>query len=398
MIASIARSASVSSSSPTFASGPAAAASRRGCRARGRRAPRARARSRSGSVRATSAMNRSAARGGIRSPRLTSAADSPARGAARRERLAQTRGHQVGQHRPAARPARAARVRTGGLARVAARRARRRASRRGAARECAAPSSRSSSALSRARARQFQRELLELAQQPLLALADLRRPARVAAAMSSSRPMRAACARAHLGRSHCLTVACATIAPGPLDRLVQRRRRLRAALLAREERDGRVRRHRRERRHEACSTSACFQRSTPSTKITRRPDRRASSPPAPPRRPLGWPPRPPAPRRCPAAIAFGQRAQPRAPLGDGAVVVAVDQIRGLELGHRRQSRRQQRRDTHFAPSRSRGKRYQDARSVACWPKRGCERSECLRLRYACWPIGDPIDRRSVRTP
>ncbi len=38
-----------------------------------------------------------------------------------------------------------------------------------------------------------------------------------------------------------------------------------------------------------------------------------------------------------AAVGFGplgERAQPGAALGDGAVVVAVDQVRGLELGHR----------------------------------------------------------------
>ena len=84
--------------------------------------------------------------------------------------------------------------------------------------------------------------------------------------------MRAACARAHLGRSHGLTVACATICPPACLTAVCRA----AGAFARPS----------SRANSAtvvsggiaasagtsvCSTSACFQRSTPSTRITRRP-------------------------------------------------------------------------------------------------------------------------------
>src|SRR4051812_19897579 len=41
-----------------------------------------------------------------------------------------------------------------------------------------------------------------------------------------------------------------------------------------------------------------------------------------------------------AAVGLGELVQPRAPLPDCAVVVAVDQIGGLELGHAADSRRQ----------------------------------------------------------
>ena len=83
-----------------------------------------------------------------------------------------------------------------------------------------------------------------------------------------------------------------------------------------------------------CSTSASFQRSTPSTMITRRPIANVIALSA---------------SATPAGVArlavehldargvplpLGQRPQPRAALGDRAVVVAVDQVGGLQLGHR----------------------------------------------------------------
>ena len=120
----------------------------------------------------------------------------------------------------------------------------------------------------------LERELLELAQEPLLALADLRRraPARPPAVELEAEPLRPR-AVAQRGSSAALSVASlGDVAAGGLDRLVQRRGRLGAAVLAGEERDGRVRRRGRASAGATrASTSASFQRSTPSTITKRRP-------------------------------------------------------------------------------------------------------------------------------
>ena len=118
-----------------------------------------------------------------------------------------------------------------------------------------------------------------------------------------------------------------------LDGRVQRRGRFGATLLAREQRDGRIGRHRRERGRERLldlgllpALDALDQdHAAPHHQRHRRQRPRDALRAG--RLAL---------QRLHAvgpAIAFGQRAQARAALGDRAVIVAVNQIRGLELGH-----------------------------------------------------------------
>ena len=152
-----------------------AAAARRGSRARGRRAARARGGSASRrACRRRPAISRSAAtRAASAGPCSTCAGDSPASSAsaissASRRRRAMR--EQAGQRaRPAARSSSSARI----AAARRRRRARRPASTSLRSAELAHGSSTSSAPSARAGA-VLERELLELAQQPLLALADLR--------------------------------------------------------------------------------------------------------------------------------------------------------------------------------------------------------------------------------
>ena len=108
---------------------------------------------------------------------------------------------------------------------------------------------------------------------------------------------------------------------------------------------------RRERRRELASTSASFQRSTPSTMRNRRPMAkvialRASGD------GLG--------RRvvavedletAAARLRLGHRAQAGAPLADAAVIVAVNEVGGLERGHGNESRRERGYATLRLPAR-----------------------------------------------
>ena len=169
-------------------------------------------------------------------------------------------------------------------------------------------------------------------------------PARAAGADGAHRPGRRAlwrrgrratgraapaCSRAHAGSSHGFTRHLHDhLSPGPFDGLHERAGHLRA-------RRPRGRRGRASCRAESrrcagsrwSSTSFARQRSTPSTIMTRRPTR-GSSRPAPGRSPPGrllaleqldapLPPR----------LRLGQRPQAGTALGDGAVVVAMDQVR-----------------------------------------------------------------------
>ena len=137
--------------------------------------------------------------------------------------------------------------------------------------EVAQDSSTSSAPIARARA-VLERELLELAQQPLLAVADLGDSA-LAPSLSRSSLSVLACSISHFGRSQALTLISAAICPPAFSTaLWSFCGRLVAALLAGEEGDrqrlgiGGWRAPRR-----PASTSPSFQRSTPSAITNRRP-------------------------------------------------------------------------------------------------------------------------------
>ena len=135
-----------------------------------------------------------------------------------------------------------------------------------------------------------ERELLELAHQPLLALADVR-DERTGGFGASSSPSSAREPCTHFGSSHGLTLLGADVAAGPLTASWRRAGRLDAPVLAGEERDRRVRRHRPRAPPASGSSSFSFQRSAPSTMMNRRPMANvialsaARRPPASPRRP-----------------------------------------------------------------------------------------------------------------
>ncbi len=133
---------------------------------------------------------------------------------------------------------------------------------------------------------------------------------------------------------------CHDLAAGALDCAVQRGGRLRAPLLACEQRERRGGRHRRERGSQLlldvgllpaldaldedhatdrpCAGGACGERHR-----RKRPCHTGGRREITLER-LGAPG---------GALALGQRPQPGAPLGDRAVILSVDQIGGLQLGH-----------------------------------------------------------------
>ncbi len=208
----IARSAAVSSLCPP--------ARRRARPARGRRSARPRPRSRSAPPRRASAIRRSAAREGIRSRRLIWATGSPASSAwaiswAPRTPL----GHPVEQPgQPLALGPQSEVERDGGLRRP------RPPGRRPATRPGARPTARVSASISSASSGpppgRAERELLELAQQPLLALADVGDERAGGGRRRASRPSSAARAMTHFGSSQGLTLCSALMSPPALrDRL-----------------------------------------------------------------------------------------------------------------------------------------------------------------------------------
>ena len=188
-----------------------------------------------------------------------------------RQHVAQRGGPSAGPGAAATRPARAAR----GSATVARRRSRATSAstkpQTWRSADGAAAASTSSTPIARPLA-VLERELLELAQQALLALADVRRRA------PARRPRRGRCpagrasagdpARQVLGLQRLLL---RDVAAGRLHGGHELRGHLDAALLAREERDGRRSGMSFSSGASAASTSASFQRSTPSTIRKRRP-------------------------------------------------------------------------------------------------------------------------------
>ncbi len=268
MIASIARSASVSSSRP--ASGRAASAERHAPprESSSRSASDASARRRrSGSLRATSATKPLGRARRHAQPALDLRRRLARAQAQRdRERVAQPLSHQVGQPRqPLALLAQAQvgeRRRARRRRRRARRPARRPATRPNGPREARCPR-RATCVLAAVTLRlaigqaDAQRELLELAQQPLLALADLRDERLRRGAVERDAHARRLLAHpagqlprldGHLGDD---------LPPGALDRLVERRWRLGAGLLAREQRERGVGRHLASAGARCFSTSAC---------------------------------------------------------------------------------------------------------------------------------------------
>ena len=297
------------------------------------------ARRRSGSLRATSAMKRSAARGGMRSAALDLRGRLARLQALRdRERVAQPLSHQVDQARTGARPARAGAGRTASpRARRpprARRRARRRATRPSAPRAPRSPRRRSLRAAPRAS------------------------PSPSSASFSSSRSSR--CWRSPTCATSALAAAASSVRPRrarllarPLGELPRLDRHLRDDLPA-----GALDRRRaappgafarassRANSASVVSGGICAIAGSemlldvrlapaldafdddhaPADRERHRGERRGDAR----RRRLRRPRAARRSRRRPSA--FGERAQPRAALGDRAVVVAVDQVGGLELG------------------------------------------------------------------
>ena len=170
------------------------------------------------------------------------------------------------------RPARAARGTRAWRPRRRARRARRRAPQTWRSADGAAAASTSSTPIVRARA-VLERELLELAQQALLAVADGATSACAAARSSVDAEPRGLADSPLAAAPAAFSAARRRPRRRPPRPPRERRRRLGAALLAGEERDRRVGRDARQRGARCASTSASFQRSTPSTMTKRRPMR-----------------------------------------------------------------------------------------------------------------------------
>ena len=118
-----------------------------------------------------------------------------------------------------------------------------------------------------------------------------------------------------------------------LDRVVDRRRRLAAVLLAREQRDRRLRRHLRHRGRQVLLDLGLLPALDPVDDDHAAADRERHR--AQRQRHAGRGARLAVEHFDAGRVALllGQRLQPRAALGDGAVVVAVDQVGGLQLGH-----------------------------------------------------------------
>ena len=174
------------------------------------------------------------------------------------------------------------------------------------------------------------RELLDLAQQALLAVADLadERLRRVAVERRAETRRLTLQPLGQLARLH--RGLFADVAARGLHRLDERLGRLVAALLAREERDRRVRRDVRQRRHEvlldvgvAEALDAVDHDDAMAHGERHRRERRGGGL----GRGLVTGQDVDAGR---AALALAERAQVRPALGDPAVVVAVDEIGGLE--------------------------------------------------------------------
>ena len=183
----------------------------------------------------------------------------------------------------------------------------------------------------------LQRELLQLAQQPLLALADVPTSARAPAA-STVMPSRPPCSATQRGRSLAFSACSCAMSPpadftaatsfaGTLKRPSSRAKNVTVVRSGMSFISG----------VSAASTSASFQRSTPSTIRNRRPIANV----------IALSARPTVSGvdgvaledldATAARLGLRERAQPRAALGDPAVVVAVDEVGGLEGGHRRHS-------------------------------------------------------------
>ena len=157
----------------------------------------------------------------------------------------------------------------------------------------------------------FQRELLELAQQPLLALADLGHERLRGGARRARCPCARACARAQLAElprldrrlrddlpaRAFLTASCS--AAGAFARS-PRARTARASSRAASRAIAGTR---------CCSTSAWRQRSTPSTRITRRPDRERHRRAAPAPPPAGVPASPSSSSTLPRAALLPRPAR-----------------------------------------------------------------------------------------
>ena len=185
----------------------------------------------------------------------------------------------------------------------------------------------------------LERELLQLAQQALLALADVgdERLRRLAVELEAR--ARAARADDPARQLPALTRASsATAPPAALTALTSARRHLRAALLAarrtRPSRLGAERARARARAARRPRPSSARPRRRSRTGVPSRTSSRRA--PRPPPRPCRVALEVPPPRR--AALPLGQRPQARAALPDPPVVVAVDEVGGLERGHGPQSR------------------------------------------------------------
>ncbi len=181
----------------------------------------------------------------------------------------------------------------------------------------------------------FQRQLLQLAQQPLLALSDLRDERLGGGGVERQAEARGLLARP-LGELPRLDGQLRDdLSAGALDGVVQRGGCLRAGLLAREQRERGVGRHLRDGRGEVLLDVVLAPALDPFDDDHAPPDRerhrgeRVGD--AGGRGGLAFEQ---LDARASPLLAFAERPQPRPPLGDGAVVVAVDQVGGPQVGHR----------------------------------------------------------------
>ena len=183
----------------------------------------------------------------------------------------------------------------------------------------------------------FQRELLQLPQQPLLAAPHLGDERVRGGGVERDPHARGLLARP-LSQLPRLDRRLGDHLPARvLDRVVDRHGRLRAALLAREQRDRRVGRHLRHCRGEVLldlpllpALDAVDDDHAAADRERHRAQRQRHTGGG-----AGLAVEHFDAGRVP--LLLGQRLQPRAPLGDRAVVVAVDQVRGLQLCHQRPS-------------------------------------------------------------
>ena len=288
-------------------------------------------------------------------------------------------------------------------ARAGRRRGRRRRARRRASRPCARTSRRTSSSTSSARqlgARaELERELLELAQQPLLAVADAGDERAGGAGVELEAELRRPCSATQRGSSFALTAASsATTPPAGLTALPSAAGHLVAPLLAGEEGDGqRLGVDARQRGDDRLdlgvlpALDAVGDHEAPAHGEGHRAERagdRARACRSRPRRPR---------RRCAPLSASASAAQLRAALGDAAVVVAVDQVGGLEGGHSGESTRALGGDASVASPRLIAAAAPTAQRAGGSCRRGrCGRRAARRAAPRASPASD--GRRCCRAP